>query len=43
MEDGKILVKQILVSLDSYSKIKVLIRDIEVWEDDINHDIFLLD
>lgn len=43
MEDGKILVKQILVSLDSYSKIKERIRDIEVWEDDINYDIFLLD
>lgn len=43
MEDGKILVKQILVSLSSYPGYKERIRDIEVWEDDINHDIFLLD
>jgi hypothetical protein len=42
MEDGKILVKQILVSLNEYPEYKELIRAIEVWEDDINHDIFLL-
>ena len=43
MEDGKTLVKQILVSLNLYPEFKELIRDIEVWEDNINHDIFLLD
>lgn len=43
MESGKILVKQILVSLNLYSEVKELIRDIEVSEDAINYDIFLLD
>lgn len=43
MDEGKTLVKQILVSLSSYPGYKERIRDIEVWEDDINHDIFLLD
>lgn len=43
MEADKILVKQILVSLNLYSEVKELIRDIEVREDAINYDIFLLD
>lgn len=43
MDEGKTLVKQILVSVNLYPEFKELIRDIEVWEDDINHDIFLLD
>jgi hypothetical protein len=37
MEDGKILVKQILVSFEpTYGEYKERIRDIEVWKTDIN-------
>ena len=37
MEDGKILVKQILVSFEpTYGEYKERIRDIEVWKTDVN-------
>ena len=37
MENGKILVKQILVSFEpTYGEYKERIRDIEVWKTDVN-------
>jgi hypothetical protein len=37
MEDGKVMVKQLLVSFEpTYGEYKERIRDIEVWEEDVN-------